>query len=163
MRQARSSISPPSLTATTQENAATLPQLPSWVRGGPLCVVRQKKNQIPMLNFWHIHQSATARFGRKRGTLLLLLSFLGILMGTFALAKRYGTHEKQWPGPFTGDTRTLVFKREDLQRIWLWEIASGHYPSRRSSEQIVVQILETGFNRLVFLKTYVHSTGMAGP
>ncbi|KAK1232320.1 hypothetical protein PQX77_004571 [Marasmius sp. AFHP31] len=27
---------------------------------------------------------------------------------------------------------TLVFRREDLQRIWHWEIASGHHPSRRS-------------------------------
>jgi len=27
---------------------------------------------------------------------------------------------------------TLVFRREDLQRIWNWEISSGHYPSRRS-------------------------------
>ncbi|KAF9535337.1 hypothetical protein CPB83DRAFT_841595 [Crepidotus variabilis] len=27
-------------------------------------------------------------------------------------------------------TSTLVFRRDDLQRIWRWEVASGHYPSR---------------------------------
>lgn len=52
---------------------------------------------------------------------------------TFALAKRFVTEEKTWPA-FTGDPPTLVFKREDLQRIWSWEIASGHYPSRRRRE-----------------------------
>ncbi|KAL0567885.1 hypothetical protein V5O48_014112 [Marasmius crinis-equi] len=31
-----------------------------------------------------------------------------------------------------GDPPTLVFERDDLQRIWDWEIRSGHYPSRHS-------------------------------
>jgi WD repeat and SOF domain-containing protein 1 len=45
--------------------------------------------------------------------------------------KRFGSPQRKWPG---GDSPTLVFKREDLGRIWRWEIASGHHPSRRSSE-----------------------------
>lgn len=31
--------------------------------------------------------------------------------------------------PSNADSSTLVFRREDLQRIWKWEIASGHFPS----------------------------------
>ncbi|KAK1216072.1 hypothetical protein PQX77_021303 [Marasmius sp. AFHP31] len=37
---------------------------------------------------------------------------------------------ESWPA--VGDPSTLVFQREDLQRIWDWEIRSGHYPSRHS-------------------------------
>ncbi|VDB97866.1 unnamed protein product [Peniophora sp. CBMAI 1063] len=32
---------------------------------------------------------------------------------------------------FKETTPTLVYDREDLQKIWTWEITSGHYPSRR--------------------------------
>ena len=32
------------------------------------------------------------------------------------------------------DPRTLVFRRRELQKIWLWEVASGHYPTSRRSE-----------------------------
>ncbi|KAJ7275152.1 hypothetical protein B0H12DRAFT_1199300 [Mycena haematopus] len=77
-----------------------------------------------------IHQFSVSRFGRKRGFAVMLLLFVAMVFAAFALAKRFGTEEKTWPA-FTGDPPTLVFRREDLQRIWTWEIASGHYPSRR--------------------------------
>ncbi|KAK7053032.1 hypothetical protein VNI00_004353 [Paramarasmius palmivorus] len=40
----------------------------------------------------------------------------------------------EWSESWTpvGDPPTLVYRREDLQRIWNWEIESGHYPSRHS-------------------------------
>ena len=61
------------------------------------------------------------RFGRRRGWLLFFLSFLLFVL-LFKLI-------------FLGSDRpSLVFKREDLQRIWHWEIASGHFPSRQESE-----------------------------
>ncbi|KAF7347924.1 Glycosyltransferase family 32 protein [Mycena venus] len=60
----------------------------------------------------------------------MVLVFVAMVFAMFALAKRFGTEEKTWPA-FTNDPPTLVFRREDLQRIWSWEIASGHYPSRR--------------------------------
>ncbi|KAJ7487485.1 glycosyltransferase family 32 protein [Mycena galericulata] len=77
-----------------------------------------------------IHQSSVSRFGRKRGFAVMVLAFAAMVFTTFALAKRFATEEKTWPA-FTGDPPTLVFKREDLQRIWTWEVGSGHYPSRR--------------------------------
>ncbi|KAJ6621628.1 hypothetical protein B0H10DRAFT_2162996 [Mycena sp. CBHHK59/15] len=77
-----------------------------------------------------MYQFSAARFGRKRGFVAVVVFVFAVIIFAFALAKRFGTEEKTWPG-FTGDPPTLVFKREDLQRIWTWEIASGHYPSRR--------------------------------
>ena len=35
---------------------------------------------------------------------------------------------------FRKERPTLVFRREDLQRIWHWEVSSGHFPSRQRSE-----------------------------
>jgi len=64
-----------------------------------------------------------ARFGRRRGWLLFFLSFLLIVVFFKLLF-------------FGSDRPSLVFKREDLQRIWHWEIASGHFPSRQESESL---------------------------
>ncbi|KAJ6593587.1 hypothetical protein B0H19DRAFT_1091060 [Mycena capillaripes] len=76
--------------------------------------------------------AALTRFGRMRGALVLLLTFLGLCFTIFAFVKRFGSQQKKWPG---GDSPTLVFTREDLGRIWRWEIASGHHPSRQSIPQ----------------------------
>ncbi len=73
------------------------------------------------LNPWKPYAIIVARFGRGRGLLLLFLSFL-LFVVFFKLLF------------FGGDRPSLVFKREDLQRIWHWEIASGHFPSRQESE-----------------------------
>ncbi|KAJ7783673.1 glycosyltransferase family 32 protein [Mycena maculata] len=81
-------------------------------------------------NARRLYQFSVSRFGRKRGFVVMLFTFAAMVFTTFALAKRFATEEKTWPA-FAGDPPTLVFKREDLQRIWTWEIASGHYPSRR--------------------------------
>ncbi|GAA5916191.1 hypothetical protein JCM8208_000028, partial [Rhodotorula glutinis] len=37
--------------------------------------------------------------------------------------------------PFT-DPSTLVLSPAEVERVWRWEIASGHYPSRRSTPGI---------------------------
>lgn len=68
--------------------------------------------------------------GRRRG---LLLTFLGAMFIFALISLTRRTDEKPWsPPPFLSDPPTLIFKREDLQRVWKWEISSGHYPSRRS-------------------------------
>lgn len=56
----------------------------------------------------------------------------------FALHKRFATEEKTWPTPpIFSDPTTLVFRREDVQKVWEWEIAAGHYPStHKIPEQI---------------------------
>ena len=81
---------------------------------------------------FRLHEFTISRFGRKRGPLFLCISIVALIFTTFSLAQRFGSQDKQWP-TFTRDPPTLVYKREDLQRIWLWEVSSGHYPSRRKS------------------------------
>jgi DDB1- and CUL4-associated factor 13 len=72
-----------------------------------------------------------ARSGRKRSGVMLAFMALLFIWTVFALTKRFATRSKTWPQPFSGDPPTLVYERADLRRIWLWEIASGHYPSNR--------------------------------
>ncbi|KAF7306823.1 Pyruvate kinase [Mycena indigotica] len=86
-----------------------------------------------LLNPRRIHQFSISRFGRRVGFVLMLVGLASSLFATFtliSLAKRIGTRETTWPA-FVQDPPTLVFRRADLQRIWKWELASGHYPSRR--------------------------------
>ncbi|RXW22911.1 hypothetical protein EST38_g2926 [Candolleomyces aberdarensis] len=82
------------------------------------------------------------RFGRKKGSAVFCFLLFILCFVIFAFAKRFGSHTKQWPT--FKDPPTLIFKREDLQRIWKWEVNSGHYPSRYPiPEQIQ---LNTAFN-----------------
>ncbi|KAF9452591.1 glycosyltransferase family 32 protein [Macrolepiota fuliginosa MF-IS2] len=123
--------------SAVQEKLALNPRHSSWwLRLSlPIPFVRLRPLRIVMLNPRKVHEYTTRRFGRKRGCSMLVLLMLLAFFFVFALARRFGTHAKQWP--LTKDSRTLVYGREDLQRIWRWEIASGHYPSRRGiPEQI---------------------------
>ena len=83
-------------------------------------------------NLRTIHQNSLLRYGRKRGSLVVFCAYLSLILIVFAFAKRFGSSQRTWHN--IGVSPTLVYKREDLQRIWLWEIASGHHPSRRQSQ-----------------------------
>lgn len=96
--------------------------------------VKTRRLRLYLPNLRRLHASSVLCFGRKKGSAILLFGFLLLVFIAFALTKRFGSRSKKWPRPFIGDPPTLVFKHEDLRRIWKWEIASGHYPSRRPSE-----------------------------
>ena len=98
----------------------------------PLPGYRMRRLHIYIINPRRLHAFSTVRFGRKKGTVLLGFFLTFLVLSTFALVKRFGGAEKKWP--FQGGPGSLVFEREDLQRIWNWEVASGHYPSRHRSE-----------------------------
>ncbi|KAF5311741.1 hypothetical protein D9619_003462 [Psilocybe cf. subviscida] len=99
--------------------------------------LRMRRLRVYFINPRRLHHFTTTRFGRKRGSLVLCVSIFFLTFFVFALTKRFGSHTKQWPTPFPREPPTLVYKREDLQRIWQWEVASGHYPSRqRVPEQL---------------------------
>jgi WD repeat and SOF domain-containing protein 1 len=100
---------------------------------------RRLHPRLLLLSPRRLYQSSASRFGRVKGCVILSLGILGFLFFIFALVKRFGTREKKWPRPFLGDPPTLIYGREDLQRIWQWEIASGHYPSRRPSKQVILE------------------------
>ncbi|KAF9559050.1 glycosyltransferase family 32 protein [Agrocybe pediades] len=78
---------------------------------------------------------ASTKIRRKRGPVFVVVVCVAVFCTLFVISKspigRSGTEfVEQWSGskePF--DPPTLVFEREDLQRIWKWEVASGHYPS----------------------------------
>ncbi|KAJ7248571.1 glycosyltransferase family 32 protein [Mycena haematopus] len=72
----------------------------------------------------------TLRLRRQRGPLLVCFACMAVVL-TVVLVSR-GLGRTEWDPETSDEPSTLVFRREDLQRIWNWEIASGHFPSRQS-------------------------------
>ena len=125
----------PSYSAAVQEKLYRHGRSSSWLVpiSAPIPGIRNRRFRLWVPNPARIHQGSVARFGRKRGTLLLCFGVFLFVFITFAVHKRFTSSSKQWPKFPTGDPPTLVFTRTDLQRIWKWEIESGHYPSRQKS------------------------------
>ncbi|KAG8972056.1 hypothetical protein FRB90_010305, partial [Tulasnella sp. 427] len=70
------------------------------------------------------------KLGRKRASWLVwcvLLTFGWIFLWAIVKWEKRG----RWNDDSSGEESTLVYGREDLRRIWQWEIDSGHYPSTR--------------------------------
>lgn len=98
----------------------------------PIPGVKTRRLRVLVPNVSLIHQFSISKLGRRRGPAVLYACMLAFVFTFFAFAKRFGTEQKQWPSMNQGEPPTLVFQREDLQRIWKWEIQSGHYPSGES-------------------------------
>ncbi|ESK97978.1 snorna binding protein [Moniliophthora roreri MCA 2997] len=98
----------------------------------PLPCIRTRKLPLFILNPRPLYHITVSRFGRKRGSLLLCLAASFFILVTLSLLRGFNKSRQPWQPhiPFLR-RNTLVYEQEDLQRIWLWEIASGHYPSRR--------------------------------
>jgi WD repeat and SOF domain-containing protein 1 len=75
-----------------------------------------------------------SRFRYRRGLFSRCYAFLGGLLAICIVVMFLGTEESHWTPAFKDST--LVFSREDLQKIWRWEIDSGHYPSHAKSEMV---------------------------
>lgn len=103
----------------------------------PIPGVKTRRLRILVPNIARFHQSSVARFGRRKGPAILCLSIFAFVFTIFALAKRFATEDKKWPTTPFGTPPTLVFGRQELQRIWQWEIESGHYPSGQKSTLFV--------------------------
>ncbi|KAJ7293474.1 glycosyltransferase family 32 protein [Mycena rebaudengoi] len=103
-----------------------------WFISFPLAIpgLRTRRLRLWLPNPRRIYHFNVSRFGRKRGLVVMAFAMALIVFAAFAFTKRFATEEKTWPA-FTGDPPTLVFTRPDLQRIFAWEVASGHYPTRR--------------------------------
>jgi hypothetical protein len=100
----------------------------------PIPGLRNRHIHIILPNLPLFQRFTLSHFSRRRGTLVLLLTCVSIVLTVFAIAQRFRAQEKQWAAPlFPGEPPTLVFGREDLQKIWRWEVQSGHYPSSRES------------------------------
>ena len=59
------------------------------------------------------------------------LAFVFTIVIMFSLRDRFVPEDRNWPT--YQEPPTLVYRREDLQRIWEWEVAAGHYPSGQKS------------------------------
>lgn len=94
----------------------------------PIPGVRSRRLRLFMPNTNRIRQINISHFGRRRGPILLCVVLIASIVTVCSFARRFGAEEKQWTPNF-GESSTLVFGRDDLQRIWKWEIDSGHYPS----------------------------------
>ncbi|KAH9474820.1 hypothetical protein JR316_0013286 [Psilocybe cubensis] len=107
----------------------------SWT--GPFLIpipgVRTRRLRIYLPNAAPLIPVRLTRVRRKRGPLLILLVCLAILC-TFTFTKKSFQRptwtESPWIQSEPYDPPTLIFQRPHLQRIWKWEVASGHYPSR---------------------------------
>jgi len=109
----------------------------SWTRPISLAIpgVRSRRLRILVPNAGPFNQLHVNRMKRKRGPLLVAVACLAVFLTVVLVSKSVGHSDwnNQWQNGPTGEPSTLVFKREHLQGIWKWEIASGHYPSSHSS------------------------------
>ena len=109
----------------------------SWIKPIYLAIpgLRGRRLRILVPNVGPFNRHHMARIKRKRGPLLVAVACLAVFLTVVIVTKGVGHSDwnNQWQGAPTGELSTLVFKREDLQRIWRWEISSGHYPSTQSS------------------------------
>ena len=87
---------------------------------------------LPTCSFRYTHHHATSVVYRaRRNYVYLCVLCVCTVYVLYALHRRYLTTEKMWPGPLRfGRGETLVFRDEDLRKVWKWEVAAGHYPSR---------------------------------
>ena len=100
----------------------------------PISGMGGRKRRLPLPNLVRAHTyGPSSRYSRRRGLVTSCLAFLAVCFVVHVLVNRFGSRTRDWP-KFPGDPPTLVFTREDLQRIWKWEVESGHYPSGRKSK-----------------------------
>lgn len=98
---------------------------------------RRQTGRLAMLSAWpiNVYKTSVAKFGRRRGPALLCFCCLTLLLSTYTLHQRFVSTHKAWPVPWRG-SKAVVFGREELKKIWDWEVRSGHYPSTRPSESV---------------------------
>lgn len=85
-------------------------------------------------NLLRIYHSTQNRFGKRRGPFILLTALFLFAYLLVIANRRFEGNTTSWAETLSfPDPSTLVYRREDIQRIWEWEIAAGHYPSGRRS------------------------------
>lgn len=119
--------------------------LSSWTRpvSLPIPGVRSRRLRIllPTAVAGSLNNFRMSRMRRKRGPAFFAILFavcFALVLLTKAVLRR--SRRGDWDTP-SGDPSTLVFKREDLQKIWKWEIESGHYPSKQPSMYLLLFLL----------------------
>lgn len=112
----------------------------SWTRPVllPIPGIRTRRLRIFVPNVTSFPQMRSSRVRRSRGPLLLCVACMALILTVIVLRSQSSRQwTENWPPPI-GESSTLVFRREDLQRIWKWEVASGHFPSRMTSTWLLL-------------------------
>ncbi|KAJ7291170.1 glycosyltransferase family 32 protein [Mycena rebaudengoi] len=98
------------------------------------------------------------RFRRSRGPLLACVACFAVVLTVVLVSRGFGRSDHN----SSQEPPTLVFARDDLQRVWKWEIASGHYPSRRSIPK-EIKLAELPVNPALPLKSNIISPSRYRP
>lgn len=101
----------------------------------PLPGLKTRRLRIIVPNLVPILPAGLIRITTRRGPFFVCLACFAVVLTVVMVSKGLGASDwsEQWPTGTSVDPSTLVFRKEDLQRIWNWEIASGHFPSHQSS------------------------------
>jgi len=109
-------------------------QVSPWVFGVPISLpFVAKGTRIYFFNPQRLYHFSRVRLGRKRTAVLFCFAVCFILLFLLSTGRRIKNNTSKWIKPFIRRKSTLVYKREDIQRIWQWEVSSGHFPSRAQS------------------------------
>lgn len=132
----------PSHSSAVEEKLERHHRKQSWTR--PVFVsipgVRSRHLRIFVPNTTTLNQLRMNRMRRKRGPVLVALACLAVFFTVVLVSKGvgHGNWSNDWESHNSNaEPPTLVFQRKDLQRIWKWEVSSGHYPSTQSSTSSV--------------------------
>jgi hypothetical protein len=89
----------PSYSAAIQEKLYRHGRSSSWLvpLSTPIPGIRNRRLRLWVPNPARVHQVSVARFGRKRGTLLLCFGVFLFVFVTFAVHRRFNSSSKQWP------------------------------------------------------------------
>lgn len=91
---------------------------------------------LPVLKFLHPRDARLRRDGRGGYGVTALVKAVGgtLLVGIIVLSVLVALLRPLFSGkrrlPFS-EPDTLILSKDEVERVWLWEIASGRYPSRR--------------------------------
>lgn len=117
-------------TMDTQLTAHSLWSIPL-----PASARRAGSRRIRVRLVSHTHEQSMPWFNCG-GAFSRCCAFLGGLFAVYVVLILLGTEETGWAPTFRDST--LVFSREELQRIWRWEIDSGHHPSNAKSMMLSI-------------------------
>ena len=115
----------------------------------PIPGVRTRRLRLMLPNAPKLHHVTITRFGRRRGRMILVAGFAAVVFTVImmiSLRDRFSSEDRNWTT--YAEPPTLVYRREDLQRIWEWEVSAGHYPSgQKGAFALCALLIVTGLTQ----------------
>ncbi|KAJ3829765.1 snoRNA binding protein [Lentinula raphanica] len=123
---------------------------------------RQRYGGNLLFNPRYLYLRLISRLGRKRGNFLLAVLSALVVFFILSLKTNWDPERIKEGIPFIAHPTTLVYWKDDLQRIWTFEIESGHFPSTKPSPKEIglTEIFNPGLPLLP--NDQVHGPGIHG-